>query len=403
MTTDGLLEGDQIFVPTANGQYRAYSLMSLFGVNSRMLRQSQGFGMPPVRFITQRGPFQNGESPLDLRNDPRTVQIAIAETLMNRTTLYDRRNELINLLRPSRSFQQNGIIYPLVYRKWFPGGKTERGSDMAVTNGSPTVTANNGRFLHQGGLDPGASIKIAGVTYVIFQVVNDYTLLLTATYAGATASAVSYQYTRGRTYRDLFLLLADGPKFDAGPGPSPFYPTGYNEVLQFTAHDPYWYGAEQSQTWTLPERFGDLVFDGIGAYFDTPSRSANGRWLFETSAVSETIEVIYWGTQRARPKIYFDGPMSDPAVESITVGNQITVSYDITAGQTITIDTLEQTITLSDGTNLIPYMSGDLALFGLEPDPVAPGGVNEIQVSFSGGDPDSSAARMTWRNCYAGV
>lgn len=399
---DGNVEGDQFLVPIANGQYRAYSILSIFGIHSRQLREMVGAGMPPIRYITQRGPFQNGETPLDLRNDPRTFQIGIADTLYNRTSLYDRRNELLDKLRPSRSFQ-NGIVYPLIYRKWFPGGKTERGSDMAVTNGSPTVTANNGRFLHQGGLDPGASIKISGVTYVIYQVVNDYTLLLTTNYAGATAPAVSYQYTRGRTFRDLHLLLTDGPQFDMGPGPSPAYPQGYNEVLRFVAHDPYWYGALQQQIWTLPTAFGDLVFDGEGAYFNTPGRTPNGRWLFETSAVSETIEVVYWGTQRARPTIYFDGPASDPSVEHLNTGNRILLDYDIEAGQTITINTLEQTIELNDGTNLIPYFDGDLALFGIEPDPVAPDGVNEIQVSFSGGDPDSSAARMTWRNCYIGI
>ena len=396
---DGLTEGDQILVPNGGGTYRPYSLLNLFGLNLRTLREARNMGMAPLHFITQRGPYQDGETPLDMRWDVRTFQIVIAEQLAHRTTLWDRRNWLLDLLRPSRSFE--GIVYPLVYRKWLPGGKVERGSDLVVSNGATTATSANGRFLHQGGLEAGGRITIEGVDYTVGSVPNDFTVILAVAYAGATTTAGAWRYTRKRAFRDIFCLLEQGPQFDTGPGPGTFYPQGYREALRFIAHDPFWYGAEQSQTWVIPDEIGDLVFDGAGAYFGVAT--GNGRWAFVAGAVGETVDVVYWGTRRARPIVYVDGPASDPSVASLTTGRQIVLDYDVAAGETVIIDTLNLTVSNSAGVNLMPYASGDLALFGIEPPPVAPSRVNQIQIAFSGGLVGVSAARLVWRNIYVGI
>lgn len=396
---DGLTEGDQILVPNGNGTYRPYSLLMLFGLNKRLLEEARNQGMAPLHFITQRGPYQDGETPLDMRWDPRTFQIVISEKLLHRTTLWDRRNQLLDLLRPSRSFQ--GVVYPLVYRKWLPGGKVERGSDLVVANGGTTATSVSGRFLHQGGLEAGARISIEGVDYTISSVPNDFTLILATAYAGSTTANGRWQYTRKRAFRDIFCLLEQGPQFDSGPGPAPFYPQGYREALRFVAHDPFWYGTEQSQTWVIPDEIGDLVFDGAGAFFGLAS--GNGRWAFVAGAVGETVDVVYWGTRRARPIVYVDGPASDPSMTHLGTGRQIVLDYDVAAGETVIIDTLNLTVSNSAGTNLMPYTSGDLALFGIEPPPVAANRVNQIQIAFSGGLVGVSAARLVWRNMYVGI
>jgi len=48
-------------------------------------------------------------------------------------------------------------------------------------------------------------------------------------------------------------------------------------------------------------------------------------------------------------------------------------------------------------------LTGDLADFGLYPDPQAPNRENVIRVFFGGAVAGQSAARMHWRNRYVGV
>lgn len=389
-------ELDQILVPVATG-YQAYPLLNLLGFSSRKLRSTSGFGLPPLHFITQRGPYQDGETVLDMRLDVRTIQIIVAETLGTRAEFWDRRYDLLDLLRPSRSF--DGTVRPLVYRKWLPAGKLQQGSDATATNGSNIVTSPTARFVHWG-LEAGQVMTVGDANYRVGSVPNDYTVYLTANYHGATGEQVHWLYRRGWGKRDLYCLLEEGPRFDEGPGASPFYPTGYYEALRFVAHDPVWYGQEQSETWAL-DVLGDLVFDGEGAWFGATAGS--GRWLFEPDFVGESTPVTYWGTVTAKPLIAFTGPMENPTVENTTTGLSIVMDYTVANGETVTIDTLALTVTNQFGVNLLPYTSGDLATFGIEPPPQAPDRRNVIYVSFSGGTAGISAATMTWRNRYIGI
>jgi len=51
----------------------------------------------------------------------------------------------------------------------------------------------------------------------------------------------------------------------------------------------------------------------------------------------------------------------------------------------------------------MPYLSGDLASFGLAPAPQAPARVNEIGVYFGRGVVGQSTATLAWRNQYIGI
>ncbi len=141
-----------ILVPdtTSGGAYayRRYSATDLFGYNRRMLRETQNFGLAPLHFIVQRGPYQDGDTALDMRLDPRVIRLVIAETLYRRDDYWDRRNDVLDLLRPNRSF--DGTVRPLVYQKWLPAGKIERGNDLVTTAWSTTVTSATGRFVERG-------------------------------------------------------------------------------------------------------------------------------------------------------------------------------------------------------------------------------------------------------------
>ena len=398
----GEAETDQILVPVATG-YKVYPLTQIFGWGNRILRSWSGFGLAPLHFITQRGPLQDGVSPIDMRWDSRTIQILIAETIWDRTTFWDRKWDWFDLLRPNRSF--NGVVKPLIYRKWLPHGKIQRGTDLVTTLGSPTVTSYSGRFVERG-LEAGQEFHItsgadaAASPYIVVGVPNDYTVMLD-TNMTASATGVHWQYTRGRGVRDLYCLLSQGPAFDQGPGPMPAYPNGYREALRFVAHDPFWYGREQTETWEIPDLFGDLVFDGFGGWLGTTT--GVGRWLFLTSFVGETAQVVYWGTVGAKPIIYIDGPAVNPLITNNATNTLIQMNYTIVLGETVTINTLALTVTDQAGTNLLPYTTGDLATFSLEPNPQAPNRINGIYVSFSGGVQGQSAARLTWKNRHVGL
>ena len=398
-TPQPLNELDEILVPVEGGEYKAFNITQ---IARKMWRAASGFGLAPLHFITQRGPFQDGSTPLDMRYDDRTIQIIIAAAQQCRSEYWDQRWSILDYLRPNRSF--GDVVQPLIYRKWLPAGYMQRACDLDTTLGSPIVASVLGRFVCYG-LDPGAAFTIttgadAG-TYTIVDVPNDYTLQLDAN-MGATAANVCWEYRRGWGKRDLFCLLESGPTFDEGPGPLPFYPTGYDEVLRFVAHDPFWYGSvEQVETWELPEDFGDLVFDLEGAWFGTTH--GDGRWLFAPTSIGESVNVIYWGTRFAKPIIEIDGPAENPYVENTTIGTSLFLNgYTVALGETVTINTLTLTVTNNAGDNLMPYLEGDLAGFGLFPDPQAPGRQNEVFVSFDGATLDS-AARLLWRNRDVGI
>jgi hypothetical protein len=61
---------------------------------------NEGFGMPPLHYLTERGPFQHGESVVDVRLDPRIVNLVIP-LLATWDTHFDRRESLLAILSPS--------------------------------------------------------------------------------------------------------------------------------------------------------------------------------------------------------------------------------------------------------------------------------------------------------------
>ena len=398
----GLSESDALRIPVSAvvsaGGYMEYPLVELLSFGGGPLRSTSNFGLPPIRFITQRGPFQDGETPLDMRLDPRVIQVEIVDWLCNRSGFWTRRNELLDLIRPNRSFSATATTTsPMIYRKRLPGGKPERGSD-GVSDGAGTFTSTFGRFVHYGGLQVGDRFQVAGTDYAVTSVINDYTVTLTP--APGAGTNLAWRYWRNRSIRDLNVLLEQGPTFNESVS-AYRSPEGYREALRFVAHNPVWFGSEQSQSWGIDTALGDLVFDGSGAWFG--SVPGVGRWLFAPTFVGETIGVIYWGTWPAKPTIIIDGPAINPSINNTTLGVQLNLSYSVAVGETVTINTLNLTCQNNFGTNLLPYLTGDLATFELDPEPQAPGRVNSVNVTFSGGVPGQSNAILYWKNGYIGI
>jgi len=79
-----------------------------------------GQAMPPIDYITQRGPFQDGESVLGYRLDPRIVQLVHRKNSCSRTEYWDNRSSLLDFLRPNR--QTTTTFQTFILRKILPDG-----------------------------------------------------------------------------------------------------------------------------------------------------------------------------------------------------------------------------------------------------------------------------------------
>lgn len=61
-----------------------------------------GFGTPPIQYITQRGPFQHGETVKDFFLRPRIIQLLIRQEFIDRSGWWAGRATLLDEIRPNR-------------------------------------------------------------------------------------------------------------------------------------------------------------------------------------------------------------------------------------------------------------------------------------------------------------
>jgi hypothetical protein len=83
--------------------------------------QSQGWGMPPIEYITQRGAFQHGETVKDFFLTPRTIQLLIDQSFCNREAQWTGRATLLDAIRPNRQTAPTGAT-PGTLRRILPDG-----------------------------------------------------------------------------------------------------------------------------------------------------------------------------------------------------------------------------------------------------------------------------------------
>lgn len=393
------LERDEILVPTYEG-YRKYPILSILGLHHSSLSARAGLGFGSLRFLSSNSPYQHGQSLQGMRWNPKVLQIVINQTYESLIDYWKGRENLLELLRPSRAFlTRDKLVDPFIYRKWLPGGDVIRGSDMEVTNGDSIVYSSTGGFLHRGGLEVGSGITIEGVKYEILVVDNDFELELTPSYSGSTSTNASFNYTQNPRYRDIFFIMESGPRYNQSQS-AQVVPFGFIEALRLRCHDPFWRGVQQRRIWTLPESIGDLIFDDEGAWFGTAGLT--GRWLYAPEYVSRNIGVVYYGHEISRPAIFISGPADLPSITNLTTGIKLNMEYNIAEGEQVEMNINTLTVTNNQGDNLLGYLRGNLSGFGLVPEPAAPGGINTINVTF-GGATEVSSARIEWQNVYAGI
>lgn len=91
-----------------------------FDTTDRFLMTEEGLGLPPIEYITQRGPFQHGETLIDYRLNPRTIQMQIRQNSCSRQSYWENRALLLNSIRPNRFVGSS--FEPGVLRKIFQDG-----------------------------------------------------------------------------------------------------------------------------------------------------------------------------------------------------------------------------------------------------------------------------------------
>lgn len=79
--------------------------------------QEDGLGMPPMEYVTQRGPFQDGETVKAVFLRPRTIQLVVRRNGCSRAEYWNLRNQLLDILRP------RGLrVTPGTLRKYLANG-----------------------------------------------------------------------------------------------------------------------------------------------------------------------------------------------------------------------------------------------------------------------------------------
>lgn len=68
-----------------------------------------GFGTPPIEYVTERGPFQHGETVRDYFLRPRVIQLLIRQGFCDRVAWWGGRADLLNEIRPNRQATPTGV------------------------------------------------------------------------------------------------------------------------------------------------------------------------------------------------------------------------------------------------------------------------------------------------------
>lgn len=282
---------------------KVYKLNSMY---DKWLMSFTGLGMPPIQYITQRGPQQHGSQLLDFRLQERFIQYIHRRKGCNASDYWDNRSDIINWIRPNR--QAVNCFSSGRLRVVMPNNKT----------------------------------------------------------------------------RDIMAIIQDGPAF-AAKDPSIWDAWSFTEALRFKCHDPTWFNpARSSVTWTVTTISGLLFYDvGLEDHLIFPDNA-----IFSSDILSGTeISVPYTGTWFGYPTIVITGPIIAPTITNTLLGIKISLNYEVSVGEVITITTDygNKTITNQLGTSLIGTKTTDSDMnFYLAPDPTAPGGINTFTATGSG-------------------
>lgn len=110
-----------------DSQGRSYPLTVSSG--DRQVLSDEGSGLPIIEYITERGPFQHGETITDFFLRPRTVQFLVRQKFCSRQAAWDGRNALLDAIRPNKAGGPLGVL-----RKILPN-REKRDLDVVPVQG----------------------------------------------------------------------------------------------------------------------------------------------------------------------------------------------------------------------------------------------------------------------------
>lgn len=123
--TDGSVDMDEVYNFDDNDEF--------------FLMSFTGWGMPPISYTTQSGPYQHGETLLDFRLQPREIQLMHRRNACDRTDYWSNRADILEKLRPNH--QLVNTINPGRLRKILPDGSIR--DVKAIVNGGMVFKARD--------------------------------------------------------------------------------------------------------------------------------------------------------------------------------------------------------------------------------------------------------------------
>lgn len=87
----------------------------------RFVLNQTGWGTPPIDYITQRSPFQDGVTVRDFFLGPRVIQLLIRQNFCDRDGWWDGRGALLDSIRPNRQLTDTGVVRGTL-RRCLPDG-----------------------------------------------------------------------------------------------------------------------------------------------------------------------------------------------------------------------------------------------------------------------------------------
>ncbi len=99
----------------------------------RWVISQSGWGTPPIEYVTQRGPFQHGETVKDFFLRPRIIQLMIRREFCDRDAWWAGRFDLLEEIRPNRQTVATAVV-PGVLRRVQSDG-TVRDIEVFIAEG----------------------------------------------------------------------------------------------------------------------------------------------------------------------------------------------------------------------------------------------------------------------------
>lgn len=94
---------------TPSPESRVYELITPHDPG-RWVISFSGWGTPPIEYITQRAPFQDGETVKDFFLRPRIIQMLLRHNFRDRDAWWDGRATILNEIRPNRQATATAVV-----------------------------------------------------------------------------------------------------------------------------------------------------------------------------------------------------------------------------------------------------------------------------------------------------